>query len=103
MVGGNSDQEGRVEVLYNGNWGTVCDDSWDLQDANVVCRMLGYGVATSAPGNAFFGAGDGEIILDDMSCSGEENDLSECDHNGHLNHDCSHSEDAGVVCLGKNV
>ena len=100
MVGGDSNQEGRVEVLFNGNWGTVCDDLWDLQDANVVCRMLGYGVATSAPGNAFFGAGDGEIILDDMSCSGEENDLSECDHNGYVNHNCVHSEDAGVVCEG---
>ena len=60
--------------------------------------MLGYGVATSAPGSAFFGAGDGEIILDEMGCSGDESDLSECAHNGHLNHDCSHSEDAGVIC-----
>ena len=103
MVGGDSHQEGRVEVLFNGNWGTVCDDRWDLEDANVVCRMLGYGVATSAPGSAWFGAGDGEIILDEMSCSGEEDDLSECDHNGYLNHDCSHSEDAGVVCSGEGT
>ena len=62
--------------------------------------MLGLGVATSAPGRAFFGAGDGEIILDEMSCTGTESDISECIHNGYLNHDCSHTEDAGVVCSG---
>lgn len=99
LVGGDNDLEGRVEVLYNGNWGTVCDDRWDLEDAKVVCRMLGYEVS----GTASFGPGDGLIILDEMSCLGEEADLSECGHNGHLNHDCSHSEDAGVVCSVKGT
>ena len=62
--------------------------------------MLGYGAASAAVGSAFFGQGDGEIILDEMSCLGTEFDISECIHNGYLNHDCSHSEDAGVVCSG---
>ena len=100
LVGGSSDREGRVEILYNGNWGTVCDDRWGIEDANVVCQMLGYGDATSAPGRAFFGQGDGDIILDEMSCTGTESDISECSHNGYLNHDCRHREDAGVVCSG---
>ena len=60
LVNGNSQTEGRVEVLYNGTWGSVCDDLWDIQDANVVCRMLGYARALDAPGWNTFGQGGTE-------------------------------------------
>jgi deleted-in-malignant-brain-tumors protein 1 len=98
LVGGNNDLEGRVEIFYNGNWGTVCDDGWDLNAGKVVCKMLGYGLATSAPVGASFGQGTGEIMVDNIRCSGTESELSQCGYSGLGNHNCRHREDAGVVC-----
>ena len=82
LTGGRGKNEGRVEIFYNTEWGTVCDDNWDLNDANVVCRQLGLGDATEALLEAYFGEGKGNILLDEVACSGTETDLTECDHSG---------------------
>ena len=95
---------GRVEVVVNGEWGTVCDDGWDTNDAAVVCRQLGYPVVQRAYSSAYFGQGSGTIWLDDLRCNGEEESLFNCRHVGIGRHNCSHSEDAGVACSrGKGV
>ena len=100
-MGGSDLYEGRVEVYHNGTWGTVCDNAWDLQDATVVCRQLGYINATAPWGSARFGPGSGPILLSELSCIGNESNITECDHQGAGFHNCSHSEDVGVVCEGQ--
>ena len=97
--GGESNFQGRVEVFHNGTWGTVCDDGWDLKDANVVCRQLGFPAAVKAYKFAAFGRGKGQIWMDDVTCTGHENSLTECDHNGWGEENCDHDEDAGVTCI----
>ena len=98
LVGGSTDSEGRVEIYHNGAWGTVCDDGWDINDANVVCRQLGYFGAGSASTQAAFGQGSGTIFYENVACTGSEARLADCSNGGFGNHDCAHNEDAGVVC-----
>ncbi|KAL3892089.1 hypothetical protein ACJMK2_004326, partial [Sinanodonta woodiana] len=100
LVGGQNQYEGRVEVYYNGSWGTICDDSWDNNDAAVVCRMLGYSTSgASAVCCAGFGSNSYlSIFLDDVMCRGNESSIYNCSHNGWFSHNCGHSEDAGVRC-----
>ena len=98
LVGGHTPLEGRVEIFLLGHWGTVCDSSWDLADATVVCRALGYLKAVGAPGFAAFGAGSGQSWFRYVGCEGDEQDLTECSGTSITGSACSHSRDAGVVC-----
>ena len=96
--GGNKTYQGRVEVFINGAWGTVCDDGWDFKDANVVCRQLGFQRALTAVKAAAFGRGQGKISIKNVRCTGDESSLRHCGHSTFVRDNCTHSNDAGVVC-----
>ena len=99
LVGAATPLEGRVEVFFFGQWGTVCNYRWDLADATVVCHQLGYLRAVGAPKYAAFGAGSGPSWYNQVQCAGTEMTLTECrrsdDFTGSV---CYHTRDAGVVC-----
>ncbi|XP_053069245.1 scavenger receptor cysteine-rich domain-containing group B protein isoform X1 [Acinonyx jubatus] len=100
LVGGPGPCRGRVEVMYAGGWGTVCDDDWDFADARVACREAGCGPALGATGLGHFGYGRGPVLLDNVGCAGTEAHLSDCFHLGWGQHNCGHHEDAGALCSG---
>ena len=98
-MGGSGPHAGRVEVMHNGAWGTVCSFSSDLQDAAVVCRQLGYARAMAAL--VAYGGGSGPIWYDIVRCSGREARLTQCAHRGLGVHDCDHRRDVGVFCASE--
>ena len=88
---------GRLEVMHDGVWGTVCDDSFGSQSAAVVCRMLGLR-GGEAKASAALGAGSGQIWLDEVKCRGTESSIFDCASTTWGKHDCGHGEDVGVIC-----
>lgn len=95
LAGGN-ESAGRVEVFLNDQWGTVCDDFWDLAAASVACRQMGFRGALEALPGAAFGEGSSVIHIDDIMCVGDETELISCEHK--TIHNCNHAEDASAVC-----
>ena len=106
LVGGRSYDEGRVEVYYNGLWGTVCNDEWDDTDASVVCKQLGFGSSgTAILDTNVFERGTGRMLLSNVRCSSNDTTLSSCGHQGVSISPCGcdHYKDAGVTCNSKYI
>ncbi|KAL1275599.1 hypothetical protein QQF64_035222 [Cirrhinus molitorella] len=103
LSGGEGRCSGRLEVYHNAVWGSVCDDQWDISDAQVVCRQLGCGAALRADGNSVFGAGEGVVWLNRVECRGNEIHLWDCPLSLKNHTDCSHKEHAGLTCADLSV
>ena len=118
LVGyGSSGNQGRVEMCYNNQYGTLCSYSWDINEAIIICKQLGfYGMSfitlfflytfifyigtSTAYINAYFGQGTGQILLSGLGCTGTETSLFSCSFNNNIigSTNCIHSQDAGVAC-----
>ncbi|XP_058890118.1 lysyl oxidase homolog 3A-like isoform X5 [Acipenser ruthenus] len=95
--------EGRIEVFYNEEWGTICDDDFSTENAHVLCRHLGFISATGWTHSSKYGKGAGKIWLDNVQCSGSEKSIADCRSRGWGNSDCTHDEDAGVICKDERL
>ncbi|XP_025081285.1 deleted in malignant brain tumors 1 protein-like [Pomacea canaliculata] len=101
LVGGQNRFEGRVEIRVNGQWGAVCDDAWETNDAKVVCNALGMGQSgAAAAGNSLFGRSADPVLLRGLRCGGTESHLLSCQADRIVGaaSDCSASSEAGVIC-----
>ena len=98
LVDGSSEYDGRLELCYLDQWGTICGDLFGDLDAQVACRQLGLNTNQAAAQFSSFSSGTGLIWLDDIQCRGIEDRLVDCVHNGFGEHDCNHWRDVGIIC-----
>jgi cysteine-rich repeat protein len=101
LRGGEGSNHGRVEVLFEGTWRDVCDDTPAASQpafANVVCRQLGY-TGTGHQFLAAFGGGTATPAMDDVACAGSESSLAQCAFAGWGRENCSAFEAVGVRCV----
>ncbi|NXQ31287.1 C163A protein, partial [Alaudala cheleensis] len=101
LAGGDSPCAGRVEVKLRGQWGSVRDDNWDMEDAEVVCQHLGCGSASGAyTALDRFGVGEGPVSLVLVDCSGHESTFWDCEIRGWGPYAKITNLDTAVVCQG---
>ena len=100
LRGGVQPWMGRVEVLHNRRWGTVCDRDFNDASANVLCRSLGYGTVRTVTRRAGYGRGIGKVWISKLNCSGAESGLHKCKKfSWGQSPGCSgHATDVGVEC-----
>ncbi len=91
---------GRVEMLRTEGWGSVCDATFDRQDAEVVCRELDCGAPVQVLGAAAFGKGKGCVWSEEIQCRGSESQIHVCPRSSSQIQSCFHDNDVGVICSG---
>ncbi|XP_052236237.1 uncharacterized protein LOC127848005 isoform X4 [Dreissena polymorpha] len=96
LVDGNSTFDGRVEIKVFNTWGTVCNDLFGIEEANVICKMIGFYSAEGFRTSSI--QGTGPVYVDNMACDANSSHINDCQYSTY--HDCSHSEDVAVTCTG---
>ena len=102
FTGGVQDtSRGRVEILINKQWHTVCSQRFGFKDANVICNQLGFNGARNVR-TGYYGEGSGGIVaLQNRGCDGGERNFLDCDLSAAV--DCSHPDDVGIECIGMKL
>ncbi|XP_022100823.1 uncharacterized protein LOC110984704 isoform X3 [Acanthaster planci] len=104
LSNGTSPDEGVLEVYYNNEWGTVCNKGWDVKDAEVACRQLGYNgikyLPSSMLGFRYFYERFTSVMFGDVDCDGTEASLFDCPKsNWYITHlSCAHDNDVILGC-----
>lgn len=92
-----TNSSGTVQVYYAGLWGYICDDYFDYNDANVICRQLGFEGASTYRGSIYVASVF--YWLDNIHCDGTEGEIDNCTHNAWGSHNCGNYEHVQVTCL----
>uniref|UniRef100_A0A669EVN5 SRCR domain-containing protein n=1 Tax=Oreochromis niloticus TaxID=8128 RepID=A0A669EVN5_ORENI len=97
LLKGSSLCSGRLQVKSNQRWSSVCEDDFDLQDAEVVCRELGCGPPSHLQG-ALYGEVEAPVWSREFQCGGHESALLDCRSSGSVRSSCSPGKAAGLTC-----
>ena len=89
---------GRLGIKINNTWGSLCSNGWDISDATVACKQLGYDYAVNTIMRASSKDRSGIIWFGNPVCNGTEKSLLHCSHSGFENHNCRPQEEAGLIC-----
>ena len=100
---------GNLEICVSDQWNSVCNEFFRDNELTVVCRALGFSDFEDlieehrfrSTENAFISIESGPILMQDITCSGNESSLTACGNNVTV-HQCEHFMDVRVQCLGKN-
>ncbi|KAL9959666.1 hypothetical protein ACROYT_G033006 [Oculina patagonica] len=100
LNGANMEYGGRVEVFYKGKWGKICRNKWNIDDAEVICRQLGFkGAVAEFIGSDVKGEDAIPFVMSDVACTGDESELASCERtDGKLKVDCQ-KDDEGAQAL----
>ena len=101
LKGSSQPNAGRIEILYAGVWGAISSHNWDVNDATVVCRQLGYQAgAEAALKNRIFGPFIGPVWLTNLQCTGNETNIMGCAHDkiGNKTEQSPASQFASLIC-----
>ena len=100
LSGSSSKTAGRVEVCVESVWTSLCDQSWDLSDAMVACRHLGYSPYGAMPTYGCYTEEQLSFGITSLNCNGLEQSLFNCSHSNPSLHNCASYNDAGLLCQG---
>lgn len=103
LSGGLNRCAGKVEFFDKSQWGTLCSESWDFNDASVACKQLDCGRTHKLTTHEEHDGSNTHTWLDQIECSGMESSLAQCTRRPFTDKTCNTTAIAGVVCTGQRI